>query len=153
MLPRTLPHKEYEGATLEQRAAMMLRVADSEPGLSAAISERGLFIDIAQEAREHYPAAALYFLCGRDAAERIVGWDYGDPRAIHRMLEVFHLLVAPRQGAYRPPPELAHAIHGLRLADYDECSATRVREAVRQGREWKSLVPEIIHDLVEQIYR
>src|SRR5213080_4626078 len=60
VLPRMFPHKQYAGA---------------------------IFVDIANECRAAYGAAVrLTFLCGRDAAERIAGWDYGAPSAFGEML-------------------------------------------------------------------
>jgi hypothetical protein len=41
-------------------------------------------------------------MCGRDAAERIVGWDYGDGPPIQDQLNEFRLLVASREGEYSP---------------------------------------------------
>jgi hypothetical protein len=82
----------------------------AELRFSIAATERGLFIEIAEEVRAVYGAEArLSFLRGRDAAERIVNWDYGRPGAIEQMLEVFDLLVASRQGEYAPPDHLRAA--------------------------------------------
>jgi nicotinic acid mononucleotide adenylyltransferase len=122
---------------------------------SIAIAERGLFIDIARECREQYgPAADLVFLCGRDAAERIVEWDYGEPGAIDRMLQEFRLLVAARQGQYEPPARLAHRVAALLLEnELDEISSTGVRERIRTGKPWEHLVPASIRLAVERIYR
>ena len=53
------------------------------PRVSAAITEGGLFVEIAQECRAILGSGVqLAFVCGRDAAERMVTWDYGEPRAI-----------------------------------------------------------------------
>jgi nicotinate (nicotinamide) nucleotide adenylyltransferase len=152
VLPSVFPHKSYEGASMEERTDMLLRITEPEPRLAAAVSRGGLFIEIAREALEIYPDAQLMFLCGRDAAERIVGWDYGDAGAVSRMLEVFQLLVAPRNGAYVPPEHLAHAMHALTLTEYDECSASSVRDAIASGGAWREQVPEAIADCVERIY-
>src|SRR5438105_12585441 len=93
VLPRQLPHKEFSGATLEQRLEMIAAVA-IDPAFSVALTEGGLFIDIAEECRAAYGhAVRLRFLCGRDAAERIVNWDYGHPGAFANMLTRFDLLV------------------------------------------------------------
>jgi hypothetical protein len=73
-------------------------------------------------------------LCGRDAAERIVHWDYGAPGAIEKMLEEFSLLVAARRGEYVPPPSLAHAIGRLELdGEFDHVSASEVRRRIAAG--------------------
>src|SRR5260370_630953 len=98
VLPREFPHKKYHGASLEQRIAML---AASFPSCSIGVSDGGLFIEIARECRAHYDdETRLYFVCGRDAAERIVTWDYGRPDAIQEILGEFELLVSPRGGHY-----------------------------------------------------
>ncbi len=110
VLPRVFPHKRYEGASFEDRLRMLETAAASVLGdfpYSIAATQQGLFIDIARECREAYGARTrLLFLCGRDAAERAVNWDYGRPGAFLEMLNEFELLVFPRPGVYKPPPEL-----------------------------------------------
>src|ERR1035438_8807507 len=89
---------------LPKRVEMLGAVLDGRARLAAAASVGGLFIEIAHECRAAYgPSTALTFVCGRDAAERIVGWDYGNQNAISNILETFQLLVACREGAYEPP--------------------------------------------------
>jgi nicotinate-nucleotide adenylyltransferase len=152
VLPREFPHKVYEGASFEERIEMLQLAAD-DPRFSIASTGGGLFIDIARECREAYGDAALSFLCGRDAAERIVNWDYGNPEAFQKMLDVFDLRVAARGGHYHPPPELADRIHTLPMeADCDEVSATDVRERIERGEQWEHLVPKAIVPLVRRIY-
>jgi nicotinic acid mononucleotide adenylyltransferase len=154
VLPREFPHKAYEGASFDERIEMLRLAVVDDPRFSIASTDRGLFIDIARECRDAYGDAALSFLCGRDAAERIVNWDYGDPGAFQAMLDVFDLRVAARGGDYQPPPELAHRIHPLPMdTDYDEVSATDVRERIARGLPWEHLVPESIILLVRRIYR
>ena len=141
VLPRVFPHKAYQGASFEQRMAMLSRAVDGEPRFSIGSTDGGLFIEIAQECRVEYPRAALVFLCGRDAAERIVNWDYGRPGAFAGMLETFELLVAARSGDYQPPAEFASRIHPLHMdADYDDVSATEVRERIARRLPWEHLV-------------
>jgi nicotinic acid mononucleotide adenylyltransferase len=114
-----------------------------------------LFIEIARECRLEYGVGVeLHFLCGRDAAERMIHWDYGEPSAIERMLDEFSLLVAARQGRYEAPGHLAHRIGELTVArDLDEISSTEVRERIRGAQAWEHLVPPAIHDEVRRIYR
>jgi nicotinate-nucleotide adenylyltransferase len=149
VLPQVFPHKQYEGATEQERHEMLRRIASARKRIGAAVADRGLFIDIVREAREHYLAADIHVICGRDAAERIIGWDYGEPGAIEQMLREFRLLVAPREGQYLPPAHLAHAVQSLVAGDYDECSSTRIRTC---DGDWAVLVPDEIRDLVERIY-
>ena len=143
LLPKNFPHKQYVGVGFEDRIAM-LRAALADNGHSAvASSGQGLFYEIAAEAREHYPAPVeLFFLCGRDAAERIVNWDYGDGPPFARQLEDFQLLAASREGDYDPPAALSKRIHTVRLPpQWSSVSASAVREAVRLDQDWDSLVP------------
>lgn len=152
VLPRTLPHKHYDGVSFDQRLSMLRIVADRRMGMTTAVSDCGLYFEIAEEAQELFPSAELHLLCGRDAAERIVGWNYGEAGVVHRMLQQFRLLVAPREGAYQPPQDLEHAVRHLRNVQFDECSATLVRERIRAGESWRELVPDEIADLVRQWY-
>ena len=117
VVPRVFPHKEYSGATLEQRMEMLDAAGLAIPH-SIASTGQGLFIDIARECRDHYGAETrLSFICGRDAAERILHWDYGRPGVVEEMLREFELLVAPRGGHFSPPVEYRHRIHALQCAE------------------------------------
>lgn len=155
VLPRAFPHKQYEGVGLPDRARLVTAATAGEPRFSVGISEGGLFIEIARECRDAYgQQVELWFVCGRDAAERILNWDYGRPGAVEEMLEEFGLLVADRDGRYEPPPHLAGRIRRLPLpGDYSEVSATEVRTRIAEGRPWAHLVPESIVEMVGEIYR
>jgi nicotinate (nicotinamide) nucleotide adenylyltransferase len=152
VVPREFPHKGFHGAALEERVEMLRRMADAEPRFSIGIANHGLFIDIARETRGHYGNAELLFLCGRDAAERIVNWDYGDQNAFSRMLEEFALLVARRRGEYIPPSEFSHRIEALEVDGLDEISSTEVRERIRKNEDWRELVPQTIAEIVAKVY-
>jgi len=154
VLPRAFPHKPYEGGGFEERIKMLQALAGGEPRFSIAATQGGLFIEIARECRQAYgPGTHLKFLCGRDAAERIVNWNYGAPGAFREMLGEFELLVASRLGEYSPPPEMRHRIHPLPLAgDYSQVSATEVRERITRGEPWEHLVPPAIVPLVRRYY-
>ena len=143
VLPREFPHKSYEDTTFGQRMEMLLAATAGEPRYSAASSEGGLFVEIAGECREAYgQETALAFICGRDAAERILNWDYGRPDAVQHMLQEFEMLVAPRSGDFRPPGEAQGRIRPLAVGrDVSAISATEVRERVRQGLPWEPMVP------------
>jgi nicotinate (nicotinamide) nucleotide adenylyltransferase len=152
VVPAVLPHKEYFGATLEQRLELL---ADSVTvPCSIASTEKGLFIDIGRECRELYgPDVRLAFVCGRDAAERILNWDYGRQDAVQEMLGEFELLVAPRGGHFSPPPEFQHRIRTLQVRNgHDDVSSTEVRERIVRGEAWEHLVPEGIRERVREIY-
>ena len=153
VLPRVFPHKEYFGASLEERVELLKSAGLTVPH-SIAVSEQGLFIDIARECREHYGnEAKLYFLCGRDAAERIIAWDYGRAGVVEEMLQEFQLLVAPRGGPYRAPPKLRHRVHHLETGrEHSHVSSTEVRERIARGQPWEHLVPKPIAQRVRTIY-
>ena len=154
ILPRVLPHKEFSGAGFDQRMELLCAAAAESEGSSVAATNGGLFLEIAAECREAYGEdTSLTFLCGRDAAERIVNWDYGDPGACAAMLRQFDLLVAARRGDYEPPPEFRHAIERLELSgEFDHVSATEVRERMARGEAWEHLVPAAARRLAREIY-
>ena len=153
VVPRVFPHKDYSGATLAQRIEM-LESAGLEIPYAIAISSQGLFIDIARECREHFgPEARLFFVCGRDAAERILTWDYGRAGVVDEMLREFELLVAPRGGHFALPEEYQDRIHALQVeSGHEEVSSTEVRERIRRGEPWEHLVPARIRERVREIY-
>jgi nicotinic acid mononucleotide adenylyltransferase len=152
-LPSILPHKEFTGASLEQRAAMLTRITSTDERLGTAVADGGLYAEIAHEARERFPDARIQLLCGRDAAERIVNWRYDTPGVLERMLSDCELLVAAREGAYEPPAQFRSRIGLLESPNLDEYSSTRLRETLRGGGNWQVLAPEEIVDLIAAIYR
>ena len=154
VLPRRLPHKEYARPGFDDRLSMLLEAVKGERRCSVGVSEGGLFIEIARECRARYdPAAELHFLCGRDAAERIVNWDYGEAGAFGLMLKEFSLLVADRGGRYEPPESMRGRIRRLAMQeDWNEYSATEVRERLRRGQEWADMVPAGIVEMVRRLY-
>lgn len=155
VLPRQFPHKPYEGAGFSDRIRMLELATAGEPRYSIASTATGLFLDVARACRAAYgPEVRLLLLCGSDAAERIVNWDYGPRESIAEQLQEFELLVAERKGVYTPPPELRDRIHALELGgDFGSVSATEVRERIARNQPWRHLVPEAIADLVEKLYR
>ncbi len=154
VLPRQFPHKAYSGASLDQRIELLGLALEGKRRFSAAICERGLFVEIAGECREAYGAdVRLSFLCGRDAAERIANWDYGHPGAFLEMLEQFDFLVAGRSGEYRPPEGLSSSFARLDLnGTFDHVSASEVRTRIGRGEPWEHLVPEAVRRRVREIY-
>jgi nicotinate (nicotinamide) nucleotide adenylyltransferase len=146
VVPRVYPHKEFHGATLEDRVEM-LKLA----GHRVEITNSGLFIDIARQLRQ--PDTEIYFICGKDAAERIIHWDYGATASIEKLLDEFSLLVAERGGAYEAPEHLRHRINRLHLdQDFSDISSTEVRRRIAAGELWEHLVPEAITAQVRRIY-
>ena len=154
ILPRVFPHKPYDRASFAQRAQLLSAAAGEDQSFSVAAADGGLFVEIAAECRAAYGMhVALTFVCGRDAAERIVNWDYGRPGALGEMLRQFDLLVAARGGEYEPPAEFRTAIRCMQLAgEFDHVSATEVRGLIARGEAWEHLVPAAIRQRVKEIY-
>jgi len=149
VVPRVYPHKHFHGAALEDRVEM-LRIAGAGR-YRVQITEGGLFIDIARELRR--PDNEISFICGRDAAERIINWNYGEAGAIDRMFNEFSLIVAERGGMYEAPEHLRHRVRHLELdADLRDVSSTDVRRRIAAGEPWEHLVPASIADRVREIY-
>lgn len=155
VLPRTLPHKQYDGVSFADRLDLLLAATAHEPRFSVGTCEGGLFVEIARECREAYSAPTdLVFLCGRDAAARIINWDYGDPSVLPHMLADFSMRVADRGGTYTPPQEFQHRIRALELSvPCDHISATEVRDRIQKGEAWEFLVPDRIVDRARQLYK
>lgn len=162
VLPEVFPHKDFSGVGFDDRLGLLLKVTNGRHFTShftVASTQGGLFIDMARELRPHYADAKLHFLCGRDAAERIVGWDYGDgdygePGMLERMFAEFSLLVAARNGHYEPPAIYAGSIAHLPLErDFGDFSATQVRNLAARNGDLRDLIPaEIVSD-VARLYR
>ncbi len=148
VVPRAHPHKEFHGAALEDRIEM-LKLAGSRHRVETAPG--GLFIEIARALRQ--PDAEIFFICGKDAAERVVDWDYGEAGAIEKILEEFSLLVAERGALYEPPAHLRHRVHHLKLDDnFSDVSSTEVRRRIASAEPWEYLVPPGITARIREIY-
>lgn len=163
LLPRIPPHKPIFGASLEERLEMMILAVEDCPYCSVGWSSHGLFLDICRGLRQVYPPSTLlYFLTGRDAAERILTWEYEDPpTALAEMFSQFELIVADREGAFQVPQRAdilryQDKIHRLALPDpYREISSTQVRLSVAQGESIEGLVPPTVAAYISQkgLYR
>jgi nicotinate-nucleotide adenylyltransferase len=150
VVPRVYPHKTFEGAGLEHRLEMLRRAGG---GFRVEITEGGLFIEIARELRRAHPDAEIHFICGSDAAERIIAWDYGEPGAIERQLEEYGLLVAARQSVYAPPLHLRHRVQPIPLDQaWQEISSSEVRRRMAAHEPWEHLVPEGVVEMARAIY-
>jgi len=102
ILPRVLPHKEFEGITAQDRVALLAAVAAARR-FSAATAEGGLYVEMADEAAAYFGAdTEIGLVCGRDAAERIAAWDYGRPGIFDEMIARYPLLVSGGATAHWP---------------------------------------------------
>jgi nicotinate-nucleotide adenylyltransferase len=154
VMPRVLPHKRFEGPGFDARCRMVEALVRQTPGFSAAVSEGGLYAEIADEARQHFGAGTEIALAmGRDAAERIATWDYGRPGYFEEFIERYKLLVAARHGEYSPAPWHAEKISALPMeSSWDEVSSSEVRRRIAAGEAWRELVPRAIAEMVESLY-
>ena len=154
VIPRAFPHKKFAGASLEARCRMLASLVRENPGFSVATSDGGLYGEIAEETRAHFAEQTeIALVCGRDAAERLADWDYGDPDYLDRMLRSYRILVAARRGEYRPPERHRHRIDALVLpASHDLVSSSEVRRRIEKGGNWQELVPASIHDEIRAVY-
>jgi nicotinic acid mononucleotide adenylyltransferase len=119
---------------------------------AAAVCLGGLFYEIAAEFKEACGGGVeICLICGRDAAERIVAWNYGEGPSIAEQLERFQLLVASRGGRYSPPPGLEGRIRTVGLdRRFDAVSSSEVRRRIEAGDEWASLVPDAVADVIRR---
>ena len=149
VLSKIPPHKRIEGATIDQRLEMMRLAVAEVPFAAVGLCTHGLFLDIAAALKDAYPERPeVFFIVGRDAAERILTWPYPDPAAaLEKMFTAFQLLVFRRRGEFTLPAlhllqRYADRIHILRLSeDLDYLSSTAVRELAAAGRPLQGLVP------------
>ena len=152
VLSKIPPHKWIEGATIDQRLEMMRLAVAEVPFATVGLCTHGLFLDIAAAVQDVYPGnPEVFFIVGRDAAERILTWPYPDPAAaLEEMFGAFQLLVFRRRGEFTLPAlsllkGYADRIHTLRLTeDLDQVSSTAVREQVAAERPLQGLVPAAV---------
>jgi nicotinate (nicotinamide) nucleotide adenylyltransferase len=152
LLPTEFPHKSYTGASFDDRIAMLQDAAGNEATFAIASSGRGLFIDIAREFRAQCgPGTELFLLCGKDAAERIVHWDYEAGPTFAEQLDEYRLLVASRRGEYGAPLQYRDKILPIDLpVSWGDCSASQVRRAIAEGGNWRQWVPGAVAHRIEQ---
>jgi len=150
VLPKTLPNKPVVDTSIEQRLEMMrIGIADT-PYISIGLCTHGLFVDIAFALQKAYPQSPeLFFITGRDAAERILTWAYDDPaKTMAEMFAAFQLLVYEREGRLILPEnplirQYSSSIHPLRSTeDLDHISSTEVRQRLGAGQSIKELVAQ-----------
>jgi nicotinate-nucleotide adenylyltransferase len=152
VLSKIPPHKRIEGATIDQRLEMMRLAVAEVPFATVGLCTHGLFLHIAAALKDAYPERPeVFFIVGRDAAERILTWPYPDPAvALEKMFTAFQLLVFRRRGEFTLPAlhllqRYADRIHLLRLSeDLDHVSSTAVRDLAAAGRPLQGLVPEAV---------
>jgi nicotinic acid mononucleotide adenylyltransferase len=154
VLPRTFPHKGFDGAGFEERREMIETIARQQAGFSAAVSEGGLYAQIGAEARDFFgPGPDIAFILGRDAAERIAAWDYGEDGVFDDFVRRYPLLVAARSGEYEPARRHRKRISTLPVtSSWEGVSSSEVRRRIAKGEDWRELVPSAIAAIVEKGY-
>jgi nicotinate (nicotinamide) nucleotide adenylyltransferase len=163
VLPISQPHKLIHDAPVAARLHMIDLAVQGHPAFSIGMCTHGLFIDICRAATLAYPPQTrLWFISGRDAAERILTWPYPDPaQALGELFAQAELLVADREGAFAlpdTPPVREHAAHVHHLplpAEYSHISATEIRARLAKGEDVGELVPPpVLRYILEQhLYR
>jgi nicotinic acid mononucleotide adenylyltransferase len=101
-------------------------------------------------------------LTGRDAAERILTWDYDDAAAaLRQMFTAFQLIVCDREGTFQLPDDpllgpYRERIHRCPLSgNLDHISSTAVRQHLQQGRAIDAFVPAAVAAYIQRhgLYR
>ena len=157
VLPRTLPNKPLVGVSLEQRLEMMRLGTAAIPYISLGLCSHGLFIDICTGLKQIYPQKPeIFFITGRDAAERILSWPYTDAASVlTQMFASFQMLVFQREGKLDLPEnplieQYSKHIHTLEIAEnLDHISSTEVRRRSRTGQSIEDLVPKEVADFIK----
>jgi nicotinate-nucleotide adenylyltransferase len=152
VLPKILPNKPLVGVSVEHRLEMMRLGIKGIPYISLGVCSHGLFLDICTALQQIYPQKPdIFFITGRDAAERILTWPYDDPpAALAKMFAGFQLLVFERQGKPKLPQDslikqYANRIHILQTEEnLDKISSTEVRQRMATDQAIKELVPPAV---------
>jgi len=152
VLPQVPPHKTIFGASLEQRLEMMRLAVEDRSYATVGLSTHGLFLDMYQGLLGVYaPHTEVFFLTGRDAAERILTWPYDDAAgALQQMFTAFQLIVCDREGPFQLPDEpllvpYRQRIHCCTLPPgFNHVSATAVRQHCHQELPLDDLVPQAV---------
>lgn len=144
-LPLAMPHKLLPDSEVRKRLAWLHALAASDPRLSVAVTRQGLLSGIARDARDTTGASRVAVLCGRDAAERALSWDYGGGPGFVQQMEEFDLLVAPRNGPFDAPESLRSRVTHIELDEaLQRLSSTEARIRIECGLGVETIVPPAI---------
>ena len=163
VLPRILPNKPLVGVSVEKRFEMMRLGANGIPYISLGVCSHGLFLEICTALHQIYPQKLeIFFITGRDAAERILTWPYDNPAAaLAEMFAGLQLLVFERQGKLQLPEnpllqKYLNRIHTLETEEnLDKISSTEVRRRKSEGQSIAELVPKEVAFFIQKhsLYR
>ena len=157
VLPKTLPNKPRIDTSIEQRLEMMRLGTAAIPYISLGLCSHGLFIDICTGLKQIYPQKPeIFFITGRDAAERILSWPYTDAASVlAQMFASFQMLVFEREGKLNLSEnplieQYSKRIHTLEIAEnLDHISSTKVRQRLRTGQSIEDMVPKEVEDFIK----
>jgi nicotinate-nucleotide adenylyltransferase len=158
VLSKVSPHKPLLGASIDQRLEMMRLGTTNASFISIGLCTHGLFLDIWDGLQQFYHQNPdFFFITGRDAAERILTWPYGDPeRALAKMFAAFQLLVFDRHGEFILPKnplikQYTHRVHPVPLTiDLNHVSSNMVRRRVGADLSVQDLVPQKVAAFIKQ---
>jgi nicotinate-nucleotide adenylyltransferase len=158
VLSKVSPYKPLMGGSIDQRLEMMRLSTARIPFISIGLCTHGLFLDICTAVKQVYPQnPELFFITGRDAAERILTWPYEDPgKTLARMFSAFQLLVFARHGDFTLPKaglirKYSSHIHSLQVPEnLDQISSSTVRQRTLADLPIEHLVPLEVMDYIKQ---
>lgn len=151
-LAARMPHKAMAAEEAARRLEWMRLLAECDQRVSVAVSDGGLFVEMAREARAAAGVDEVSIVCGRDAAERAIGWDYGDAPGFEEQLKEFTLLVAPRMGHIELAGPLVERVTLLSIDEQlQSLSSTETRRMIKSGARWQDLVPERIAEQLRSV--
>ena len=154
-LPRVFPHKQFEHTSFAIRLEWLRSIAAARAGLGVAVTEGGLFLEIARALRKAEPhVEQVYIVCGCDAAARFLAWPYEREPSASEQLQEFSLLVAPREQLSVPTQLSSGSIHELPLSpELRNISSTDIRRRIQHREAWTHLVPTEVVSEAGRIYR
>lgn len=140
------PHKRVTDlAPEEERLAMVRKGVEGTTGVEVCDVEFGLprpsyTIQTIDHLRRLHPEREFALLGGGDVAATIATWREGE-----RLLAENRILIYPRNehDDFRKPFVMLSGAPRL------DISSTQVREAIGCGREWKSMVPDVVAEHIE----
>ncbi|RUO41390.1 nicotinic acid mononucleotide adenylyltransferase [Pseudidiomarina aestuarii] len=168
------PHRDYPGATAEQRLKMTELATAEFPHVYADDWELrqnrpSYTVQTLEELKQRWPQDTLVFLLGEDAIAKLNGWYQWQDLLNHAH---FAILSRPDQApTWQPevtdffanrwltsPRELRRSAHGCAIRVANETypiAATTVRHRIQQQLPWESLVPPAVAAFIqtEGLYR
>lgn len=142
------PHKDAADiVSAADRWAMVKLSIAANRYFSAADTEikrkgRSYTIDTVREFKKKYPGQELYFLSGSDMLKYLDEW-----KDLAEILKLVGFVVATRPGY--PLEKIPSYISTVSIRAVD-ISAFEIREAVRQKRSFRYLVPEAVYKYIEK---